>query len=82
MLEGVFEDTTVEAFFFDDLERLPKKLRNVVLSLVRNGSKRLPDLKIVWAAVGVAANNADEFDPESVEPFTVTVEVGGRLHMP
>ncbi len=79
-LEEIFEDAAVEALFFDDLERLPRKVRSMVLDLVRNGSERLPCLKIVWAAVSVAEDDVDEFEVESVEPFDVTVEVPVRLH--
>ena len=77
-LDEVFEDVSVEALFFDDLERLPKKVRGTVMDLVRDGSERLPSLKIVWGAVAVAEDDVDEFDLESVEPFDVTVDVPVR----
>jgi hypothetical protein len=78
-LDEIFEDAAVEALFFDDLERLPKKVRTVVLDLVRNGSGRLRDLKIVWAAVSVAEDEFDELEMELVEPFDVTVDVPFKL---
>lgn len=74
-LDEVFEDATVEAIFFDDLERLPKKLRSAFMDLVRDRSERLPLLKIVWGAMSVADDDFDELEVESVEPFNVTVEV-------
>lgn len=74
-LDEIFEDASVEAMFFDDMERMPRKLRSAVMDLVRNGSERLASLKVVWAAVSVAEDDVDEFDVESVEPFDVTVDV-------
>ena len=74
-LDQIFEDASVEALLFDDLERLPKKLRGTVMDLVRDGSEKLSVLKVVWAAVSVAEEDFDEFEQESVEPFDVTVDV-------
>lgn len=78
-LDEIFEDASVEALFFDDLERMPRKFCSVVMDLLRNGSGRLKDLKIVWAAVNVAENDFDELEVESVEPFDVTVDVPFKL---
>lgn len=74
-LDEIFEDASVEALFFDDLERMPRRICSAVVGLVRDGSGRLPQLKVVWAAVSVAEDDVDEFDLESVEPFDVTVDV-------
>ncbi|HEX4130858.1 MAG TPA: hypothetical protein VHZ24_12515 [Pirellulales bacterium] len=79
--EQIFENPSVEALFFDDLERMPKRFRSIVVDLVRNGSERLPNLKVVWAAVSVADDEFEEFDQETVEPFDVTVDVPFRLHL-
>lgn len=44
----------VEAIFFDELNRAPKKVRNAVMELIQfksiNG-KKFNNLKIVWAAI-------------------------------
>ena len=81
-LEQIFEDASVDALFFDDLERMFRKLRSVVLDLVGNGSERLPELKVVWAAVSVVEDDFDELETESVEPFDMTVEIPFKPHLP
>lgn len=80
-LDEVFEDASVEALFFDDLDRTPRKVGSVVMDLVRNGSERLRELKVVWAAVNVAEDDFDELEQEPVEPFDVTVDVPGVAHL-
>jgi len=42
-LEVIFEDASVEALFFDDLERLLRKFCGGVMDLLRNGTVAVED---------------------------------------
>jgi len=84
--EQIFEDASVEALFFDDLQLMPRKFSITVMDLLRNGSERLPNLKVVWGAVRLAVDD-DDFDLEqfvstSVEPFNVTVHIPFKPNLP
>ena len=53
----------VEAIFLDEYNRSHKKIRNAVMELIQFGSingHRLPNLKIVWAAIN--PDNDEDFD--------------------
>lgn len=63
-----FANGNIEALFFDEFNRAPKKVRNAVMELIQfksiNGLK-FPKLKIVWAAI----NPEDqEYDTEALDP--------------
>ena len=64
-----FEDDTVEAIFFDEFNRAPKKVRNAVMELLQfksiNGRK-FNNLRLIWAAINPADN--DVYDVEQIDP--------------
>ena len=73
----------VEALFFDEYNRSPKKVRNAVMELIQfksiNGME-FPNLKIVWAAINPDEDENETYDVERLDPaqadrYHVTVEV-------
>jgi hypothetical protein len=77
-----FATGEVEAIFFDEFNRSPKKVRNAVMELIQfksvNGMK-FPNLKIVWAAIN-PDDEDDTYDVERLDPaqadrFHVSVEI-------
>lgn len=65
-------DDTVEAIFFDEFNRSPKKVRNAVMELLQfksiNG-KKLSNLKIIWGAINPDDDEDDlKFDVEKLDP--------------
>lgn len=79
-----FQNDEVEALFFDEFNRSPKKVRNAVLELIQfksiNG-KKFNNLKVVWAAIN-PDNEDDELkydveklDPAQLDRFHVKVDV-------
>jgi len=77
-----FADDSVEALFFDEFNRSPKKVRNAVMELIQfksiNGRK-FKNLKFVWAAIN-PKNEKEEYDVEELDPaqvdrFHIHVEV-------
>lgn len=76
----------VEALFFDEYNRSPKKVRNAVMELIQfksiNGMK-FPNLRIVWAAINPDEDENETYDVERLDPaqadrYHVTVEVPYR----
>lgn len=75
-----FDD--VEALFFDELNRAPKKVRNAVMELIQfksiNGEK-FPNLKFVWAAINPEDENetydVEKLDPAQLDRFHIQVNV-------
>jgi len=59
----------VQAIFFDEFNRSPKKVRNAVMELMQfksiNGFK-FPNLKAVWAAIN--PDDDDTYDVEKIDP--------------
>lgn len=77
-----FSDDSIEALFFDEFNRSPKKVRNAVMELIQfksiNGRK-FKNLKFIWAAIN-PKNEKDEYDVEELDPaqvdrFHVHIEV-------
>lgn len=71
----------VEAIFFDEFNRSPKKVRNAVMELIQfksiNGTK-FPDLKIVWAAINPDDDeiyDVERLDPAQLDRFQVHWEM-------
>lgn len=72
----------VEALFFDEYNRAPKKVRNAVMELIQfksiNGLK-FPNLKIVWAAINPDDDeetyDVERLDPAQADRYHITVEV-------
>lgn len=78
-VEQILADGSIEAIFFDDIDRMPKRLRNDVFELLRSKREDFPSLKVIWAAVNMA-DDGDEFDLETSDPahaehFDITVDV-------
>ena len=66
-----FQDDEVEALFFDEFNRAPKKVRNAVMELIQfksiNG-KKFSKLKIVWAAINPDNDDTQKYDVEELDP--------------
>lgn len=66
-----FATGEVEALFFDEFNRSPKKVRNAVMELLQfksiNGEK-FPNLKIVWAAINPDDDEEQNYDVEKLDP--------------
>lgn len=66
-----FQDDTIEALFFDEFNRAPKKVRNAVMELIQfksiNG-KKFSNLKVVWAAINPEDDEDEEYDVEALDP--------------
>lgn len=78
-----FATGDIEALFFDEFNRSPKKVRNAVLELIQfqsiNGMK-FPNLRFVWAAINPDDDQVNDYDVEKLDPaqvdrFHVKVEV-------
>ena len=84
-----FQFDTIEALFFDEFNRAPKKVRNAVMELIQfrsvNG-KRFNNLKVIWAAIN-PEDEDDGYDVEKLDPaqkdrFHVIVSLPYQLHKP
>lgn len=78
-----FANGDIEALFFDEYNRSPKKVRNAVMELIQfksiNGMK-FPNLRLVWAAINPDDDEDETYDVERLDPaqadrYHVTVEV-------
>jgi hypothetical protein len=78
-----FAEDEVEALFFDEYNRAPKKVRNSVMELIQfksiNG-KPFKNLKMVWAAINPDDDDEETYDVDMLDPaqldrFQVHVEV-------
>ncbi len=78
----------VEAIFFDELNRAPKKVRNAVMELIQfksiNG-KKFSKLKIVWAAINPddeeGTYDVEKLDPAQVDRFQIHMDVPNKPDM-
>ena len=65
-----FATDSVEALFFDEFNRSPKKIRNAVMELIQfksiNGRK-FPNLKIVWCAINPDDDEQLKYDVETLD---------------
>ena len=78
VVPGAFADDSIEAIFFDDFDRAPKEVRNVVMELVQFGSihcKPFPNLRIVWAAINPQVEGVERLNPALIDRFHVHVEM-------
>lgn len=70
-------DDSIEAFFFDDLDLTKREYRSVVLDLLTSKERRLPNLKVIWAAVSISDDEAEldleHSNPAQAEAFDVVV---------
>jgi hypothetical protein len=86
ILPKLIADDKVEAFFFDEFNRAPKRVRNAVMELIQfksiNGRK-LNSLKIVWAARNPEDEeetyDVEKLDPAQIDRFPVQCEVPYEL---
>ena len=66
-----FQDDSIEALFFDEFNRAPKKIRNAVMELIQfksiNG-KKFKNLKVIWAAINPEDDEDEEYDVEPLDP--------------
>lgn len=78
-----FAEDNVEALFFDEFNRAPKKVRNAVMELLQfksiNG-KKFHNLKLIWAAINPEDDEDNEYDVEKLDPaqadrFHITIEI-------
>lgn len=83
-----FQEDQVDALFFDEFNRAPKKVRNAVMELIQfksiNG-KVFSNLRMVWAAIN--PDDDDTYDVEKLDPaqqdrFQIRVDVPYRPHKP
>lgn len=62
-------EAEVEAIFFDEYNRSPKKVRNAIMELIQfksiNGFK-FPKLKVIWAAIN--PDDEEIYDVEPIDP--------------
>ena len=66
-----FASGEVEALFFDEFNRSPKKIRNAVMELIQFGSvngHKFPKLRFVWAAINPEDDEQLKYDVESCDP--------------
>ena len=77
-----FASGEVEALFFDEFNRSPKKVRNAVMELIQfksiNGFK-FPKLRLIWAAIN-PEDEEETYDVEKLDPaqrdrFHVSVDI-------
>lgn len=77
-----FAEDTVEAIFFDELNRAPKKVLNAVMELIQfksiNG-KKFENLKMIWAAINPdddeASYHVEELDPAQLDRFQIQIQM-------
>jgi len=81
------EDDQVEAIFFDEFNRAPKKVLNAVMELIQfksiNG-KKLNNLRFIWAAVNMNEDDDDTYSVEKIDPaqldrFQIHIDVPYKL---
>lgn len=79
----IFASGEIEALFFDEFNRSPKKVRNAVMELIQlrsiNGVK-FPNLRFIWAAINPEEDNQLKYDVEVIDPaqldrFEVAVNI-------
>lgn len=89
ILPKLIADDTIEAFFFDEFNRAPKRVRNAVMELIQfksiNGRK-LKNLKIVWAARNPEDEeetyDVEKLDPAQADRFPIHCDVPYELDLP
>lgn len=83
-------DDSVEALFFDEYNRSPKKVRNAVMELIQfksiNGRK-FPNLKYVWTAINPDDDDDSTYDVEILDPaqrdrFHMQIDVPYDVSLP
>lgn len=81
-----FRDDNIEALFFDEYNRAPKKVQNAVMELIQfksiNG-RRFDNLQMIWAAINENSEkgneyNVDKLDPAQIDRFHVIVQLPSK----
>jgi hypothetical protein len=81
-----FRDDNIQALFFDEYNRAPKKVQNAVMELIQfksiNG-RRFNNLDMVWAAINDNTEkgneyNVDKLDPAQLDRFHVIVQLPNK----
>ena len=84
------EDESIEALFFDEYNRSPKKVRNAVMELIQfksiNGRK-FPNIKYVWTAINPDDDEDERYDVEmldgaQLDRFHMQINVPYKLSNP
>lgn len=86
---AAFAYDEVEALFFDELNRAPKKVRNAVMELIQFGSingKEFKNLKVVWGAINPDDDEQSNYDVEKLDPaqldrFQIQIDVAYKPDM-
>jgi hypothetical protein len=82
VLPKSFANDEVEAIFFDEFNRSPKKVRNAVMELIQfksiNG-REFKNLKVIWAAINPPSEednyDVEDLDPAQLDRFHIHLEV-------
>jgi len=82
-----FAEDKIDAIFFDEFNRAPKKVRNAAMELIQfksiNG-KKFNNLKVIWAAInpsdGDATFDVEELDPAQKDRFHVQFEIPYKIN--
>jgi len=77
-----FQEDIVDAIFFDEYNRAPKKVKNAVMELIQfksiNG-KKFNNLKIIWAAINPhdeeETYDVERMDPAQEDRFHIKIEL-------
>lgn len=82
VLPKSFANDEVEAIFFDEFNRSPKKVRNAVMELIQfksiNG-REFKNLKLIWAAINPPSEedsyDVEDLDPAQLDRFHIQLEI-------
>lgn len=77
-----FASGEIEALFFDEFNRAPKKVRNATMELIQFGSingHKFPKLRFIWAAINPDDDeltyDVEKIDPATLDRFVIPVNV-------
>lgn len=82
-----FAEDKIDAIFFDEFNRAPKKVRNAAMELIQfksiNG-KKFNNLKVIWAAINPSDDEStfdvEELDPAQKDRFHVQFEIPYKIN--
>lgn len=80
--KALSKNSKIEAIFFDEYNRAPKKIRNAIMELIQfksiNG-KKFPNLKVVWAAINPETEeeiyDVEKLDPAQKDRFEIPMPI-------
>lgn len=88
-VEQILADKSVDAMFFDEIDRMPKIVCQAVMDLLQFKSikgEHFLNLKVVWAAINLGDDEGFAYEAESLNPaqanhhFEITIDVPNRQH--